>query len=312
MNLTTFLNASQHPRLPELPVPADMSQMTLERRQVSENPRPSLEEWQMPLVTHAALDRLGYVWHPGLQLLLCLPCGTAVSPRNIESHSVRSEGHEFVKKEDRAVIQSLCKLCSFGEREGRLPDVGPMGRLPRIQQFDIIQAVQCPICGRLYAYEDSAKRHYNDAHGSRVGQTFNRIDAQYLFKGQFGVMFAIEESTCLIRKAQPETWDIGLQMQNRIARSLLKDYSTDWSSKDSWGYLKDVPWHLVVEANLENHTVSELKTLVTIPAANTLEARGTLARQIDLGVQHWVSNLESDVRRADFRIKQWLATGSGE
>lgn len=286
--------------------------MTLDRRQVAANPRPTLDDWRKPLVTHPALDRLGYVWHPGLQLLLCLPCRSAVSPTNIESHSVRSEGHEFVKKEDRAIIQELREPCSFGEREGRLPDVGPMGQLPRIEQFDTFQAVRCPTCGRLHANEDTAKRHFNDAHGSRVGQKFDRVEAQYLFKGQFGVIFAVEELKDAKPKEQPEAWDIGVQMQNRIARSLFKEYSADWTSKDSWAYLKDVPWHLVVETNLENHTVSELKTLVTIPPANTIEARGTLARQIDLGVQHWVTKLESDVQRADFRIKQWLATESGE
>jgi hypothetical protein len=286
--------------------------MTLERRHIAATPRPTLEEWRLPLVTHPALDRLGYVWHPGLQLLLCLSCRTAVSPTNIESHSVRTEGHEFVKKEDRAVIQSLRQPCSFGEREGRLPDVGPMGRLPPIAQFEIVQAVQCPTCGKLYGNEDSAKRHYNDAHGSRIGQKFNRIDAQYLFKGQFGVMFAVQESRDSGRKPEPESCDIGLKMQTRIAHSLFKNYAADWSTKDAWAYLKDVPWHLVVEANLEHHTVSELKLLVTIPAVNSVEARGSLGKQMGLGVQPWVSNLEAEVQRADFRIKQWLATESGE
>jgi hypothetical protein len=63
------------------------SQLACEKRQMEATPRPTLDDWKQPFATDPALNGLGYVWHPGVKLLICKICNTAVSPSGAADHS---------------------------------------------------------------------------------------------------------------------------------------------------------------------------------------------------------------------------------
>lgn len=239
-------------------------------------------------------------------------CRSAVNPNNVESHS-RLAGHHFANKESRAVVEDLAKGCHFGDREGRLPDVGPFGKLPAIPCFAGVQAHQCPQCGRLYIDMATVRRHFNKSHGSRAGVAFAQTAAQYLFQGKYGVLFAIQEvcspqSDTTISKSAT----IGQALQARLAQALHDEFSGDWNAKDTWSYLKDVPWHHVLEANHDRYTVSDLKVFVTIPPIHTVEATGTLGKALALASQSFILGAERDVKQCDYRLRQWLGSDSNK
>lgn len=237
-------------------------------------------------------------------------CKSAVSPKNVESHS-KLAGHRFANKEARTVIEGLSKDCHFGEREGRLPDVGPFGKLPSIPYFGTLEAYQCPQCGRLYVDTATVRRHFNKCHGSRAGVTYARTLGQYLFRGKYGVIFAVKSAV----SSEPNlaisaSATIGQTLQSRLAQALHDEFASDWNAKDTWSYLKDVLWHHVLEANHDRYTVSDLKTFVTIPPIHTEEATGTLAKALALAVQGLILKFEGGVKECDYRLRQWLGSDS--
>lgn len=273
--------------------------------------RPTLEEWQQPLITHPNLDKLGYVWHPGIKLLFCLLCKTAVSPGSVERHCSSHESQRSIVKADKIVIDELLQGCQFGEREGRLPDLTSNTALPPITLFDTVYAFQCPACVKVYDDLLSIMTHFNKAHGSRIGQGFPRISAQYLFRGHYSVMFPV--TIAIPAEGPGDSWQmLAIDLQTRMSNSLQDEYKADWAAKDAWPYLKDVSWHLVLEANIENFSIAELKMLVTIPAVHLRDSRGTLATHIALAVESWVLGLERDVRRSDYRLRQYVGSEEKE
>lgn len=255
------------------------------------------------------LDPLGYVWHPGIKLLICKICNTAVNPGSAAAHSSKTVGHTFVNQAARSVIREMAEGCVFGDREGRLPCV--VGGLPPLAGFETVTGYQCPICDRISEDGDSVRRHFNKAHGSRAGVCFPKVRAQYLFKGRYGVLFALNafDATDQLGDSS-ELANIGQRMQAKMAQILHDEYTTDWMGKDTWQYLKDVPWDAVLQANHDRFTVAELKSFVNIPRIHTIEAQGTLARNLALSVEHYFLRAEASVRGADYRFRQWIGSDS--
>jgi uncharacterized C2H2 Zn-finger protein len=199
--------------------------------------------------------------------------------------------------------------CVFGEREGRLPHVA--GGLPALAGFETVTGHQCPACDRISEDSESIRRHFNKAHGSRAGISFPTVRAQYLFKRRYGVMFALNSMESSERhKESNQLADIGQRMQSKMAQILHDEYTTDWAGKDTWQYLKEVPWDTVLQANHDRFTVADLKGFVNIPRIHTIEAQGTLARNLALAVEHLFLGAEASVRRADYRLRQWLGSDS--
>jgi uncharacterized C2H2 Zn-finger protein len=288
-----------------------MSQLSVERRRATQFRRPTLEEWEQSLTTHPRLDRLGYVWHPGIKVLVCVLCKTAVSPGSVEAHCTSHDTQDTVGRKDKVAIEELLQGCQFGERDGRLPDLAVIPCLPPIQLFDTVNAFQCPSCVKLYDDESSAKRHFNKAHGSRVGKEFIKVPAQYLFRGHYSVMFPVtQESKATLTEDISQR--IGLDLQAHMSKSLQDAYKADWSAKDAWPYLKDVPWHLVLEANIDKFTIAELKTLVSIPGLHLRGSRGSLATHIALAVERWVFGMEIEVRSSDYRLRRYIGSDQSE
>lgn len=288
---------------------SSLSQLGRETRQRASHIRPTLEEWEKPFEHHPLLDPLGYVWHPGIQLLICKICNTAVSPSNAGGHSDKTPGHTFVNKAARKTIHEMAKDCEFEEREGRLPQVGKGGGLTPLAEFETTTGYQCPACDRISHDPDSIRRHFNKAHGSRTGVTFAKVRAQFLFKGRYGVMFALNIRDTPARIEDfPCSFEIGEALQMEIAQALHDEHSADWTAKDTWKYLQDVPWHTVLESNHDRYTVADLKTFVTIPRIHTSDAAGTLARSLAIAVEALFLGVEGDIRGADYRLRQWLGS----
>ncbi|KAJ9110611.1 hypothetical protein QFC19_001440 [Naganishia cerealis] len=289
------------------------SQLETERAKSKEMKRPSLEEWIMKPTTHPIMDSHGYVLHPGIQVLLCMVCKSGVTPDNVKSHCERNAGHEYVRKEDRDFIQQLAGDCRFGDREGRLPEVAVSGTLPPLEGFETFLAYQCPTCGKLYKELRSIQRHFSGKHRPELTPTFRQVPAQYLFKGKYGILFAVDprNDSIPVDSLPAATARIAQNLQFEIAQKLHDEHSANWTDKDAWPYLRDVPWHEVLEANHENFTVSQLKSFITIPPIHTTEANGTLAKALALAVENVVFSLEKDVEKADYQAMQWLGSDSG-
>jgi hypothetical protein len=217
--------------------------------------------------------------------------------------------HGFVNKAARRIIQGLGESCRFGDREGRLPLDEEKRGLPPLPGCSTVEGYHCPACERISENLYSIRRHYNEKHGSRSGLTFRKVRAQHLFKGRFGVMFAVEPPEDReFDDHATSSEDIGQALQMEISQALHDEYGADWKGKDSWGYLKDVPWHSVLEAIHARFSVAELNTFITIPRIHTKEAQGTLARNLALAVEHMFKQAESGVRVVDDRLRQWLGS----
>lgn len=293
--------------------PAAQSQLSRQMDASRASPRPSLADWQRPLVSYPSLSVLGYSWHPGLCLLMCSICRSAVSPASLKDHSTSDDRHDFAQKQITEFVNELASGCRFGDREGRLPVRGVGEKMPRLELLDDVMALQCPCCDKLYVEVESMKRHCRKKHGGSSGKTYDRILCQYLFKGKAGVVFPVAEA------AEPDAADdssnaavIAQELQSRIAEYLQKGFKADWTTKDAWPYLKDVPWHHVVTANEGVFEVPDLRMMVTIPPMHTQQAKETWPGRLAKMVQELVLSLEAGVRDADYRLKQLLGTGSGE
>lgn len=286
-----------------------LSQLARERIDRPPRIRPTVQQWSQSFVHHPLLDPLGYVWHPGIKLLICKICNTAVSSNNAAAHSGKNAGHAFVNRAARAVIRGMEEDNVFGEREGRLSRA--VGGLPPLAGFETVTGYQCSACDRISEDADSIRRHFNKAHGSRAGIDFPQVRAQYLFKGRYGVMFALDSTNKPDPKEDAkQVAEIAQKTQTRMAQLLHDEFTTDWTGKDTWQYLQDVPWHTVLQANHDRFTVGELKSFVNIPRIHTVEAQGTLARSLALAVEHFFLGAETSVRGADYRLRQWVGSES--
>ena len=262
--------------------------------------------------SYPQLDAIGYVWHPKLKLLFCLPCHSAVSPGMLKFHSCKP-GHDFAQEGAVKLVTELTKDCSFGDREGRVPKLALGERLPPSAHLESGYAYQCPDCGKLYGERESVKRHNRKVHGEAVKVVIEKVRSQQLFTGRSGVWVPITEATeDQVIKADDQCAVIADRMQMRLAQFLQVNFKPEWTAKDAWPYLKAVPWHLIVEANQDQYEIEGLRAMVTIPPMYTAAARGTFPSKLAILVQDWVLGLEGDVRGADYRLKQWLGTENGE
>lgn len=274
-------------------------------------PRPTLLEWQMPVVSYSVLDTVGYVWHPGLKLLFCLRCHTGVMPSNLKTHSHRTENHDFAQKHVVAFVADLATGCEFGEKGGRLPDVGPFDKLPALPHLAQCEAYQCGGCGKLYKNKESLKRSCRKECDKGEKEILESVQCQYLFKGRSPVLFVIEEPLAE-NEVDPANACAMLaqRLQLQLAKALEESGRADWDAKDAWPYLKEVPWHLVITANQDEFDVDEMRAMVYIPSVHTKAARGTVATKLAALVEKAILGMETDVRQADYRLKQLLGAES--
>lgn len=267
-------------------------------------PRPSLKDWEAPLASHRELNRLGYVWHPGIGLLFCLKCRTTLSAGGLKRHSSSFKSHDLARDELTTFVDKLAEGCPYGEREGRLPRVDIDGKLPPLPYLDKVFAYPYPGCDRHYEQLESLKRHWRKAHTGARALPSKPVHCQILIKGKYGLMFEIDdEAPTEPKSAVISAASIGQQIQLELARVLQDKFRSNWESKDTWPYLRDVPWHLVLENNCDRFDIEQLKAMVTIPPIHMVAARGTLATSLAVLVEATIGELETNVLRASYTMK---------
>ncbi|GHJ84513.1 hypothetical protein NliqN6_0915 [Naganishia liquefaciens] len=209
----------------------------------------------------------------------------------------------------------LAKDCHFGEREGRVPALEPEETLPAWPYLDTDNAYRCPGCSKCYVKLKSVQRHFQKIHGKTTRVHFDKVKCQELFKGigRDGVWVPVDEGEVESeRGAGGEVAVIAQNLQMQLAQHLQSAFTVNWTAKDAWPYLKAVPWHTVVEANQDRYELEELRRMVSIPKLNSEGARNCFPAQLAVFVERWVLSLETEVRQADYRLKQLLGSDSGE
>jgi hypothetical protein len=102
---------------------------------------PSVEEFNHEVIVHPDVGQYGYLWHPGLRMLVCLHCKTMVAPHRLRYHCNQAK-HQAP---DAAVVKTILALVDLRYKK-YLPNVTSGQKLRPIKGLDTEDSRQCTVC----------------------------------------------------------------------------------------------------------------------------------------------------------------------
>lgn len=259
---------------------------------------PSVEEFNLEVIVHPDVGQYGYLWHPGLRMLVCLHCKTMVAPHRLRYHCNQAK-HQAP---DPAVVKTILALVDLRYKK-YLPNVTSGQKLRPIKGLDTEDSRQCTVCPYISNVDGTMKNHIRTAHNGKWDPTLFRAIRCQTFTTAPMTRFAVEDQSSTIGDFGAVT-----RMLEDRAVNIVQAIGTTSTGvvrlSDAWPYLKKVAWDSLVGLNRNTLSLDELYRLGHLAKTDSEEAKRD--SKIHEAVSVFFGNMEGSLEVGCWELRQMV------